>query len=274
MITKSLVYSPYSIQVSRGSRFEIKPTFVLSGNDNEISLSFELYKDEKQINFSTNSLEIFNSNYEPIKGWLKYIQNCLSETELDNDIICEGFLRFVENLSSEIFLDILKRDVITLELNIFYKKISSLKLENESVVADKDSNFGPYGPIEYLILREYENGECFLTIDTYEEIDSIDSKVYIKNEGERDENGFFIEDNYTYPDKVDGVDVFFDGDILWRKNFVPSICTVILPFKVDKTTKLDEIQTWIKGNATSYSCWDGTEITNEEFNKIMGYIKK
>jgi hypothetical protein len=126
---------------------------------------------------------------------------------------------------------------------------------------------------EFLCCDIYDDKEVYLNIKMNCEIDSDDNGPVLRRygkipEGLTDEEIEVEDFEYILPEKINGVQVWYDGFILWSEELIFSNLTEIQPLKVTAKTTIDEINKWLKGNKVHFSYLVGEEITQEEFIEI------
>lgn len=129
---------------------------------------------------------------------------------------------------------------------------------------------------EFLCCDSYDDKEVYLNIKMNDEIDSDNDGSVLKRygkipEGLTDEEIECEDFEYILPEKINGVNVWYDGFILWSEELFLSDVTKILPLKVTTKTTIDDINKWLKGDKVHYSYLSDQEITQEEFIKIKNF---
>ena len=130
---------------------------------------------------------------------------------------------------------------------------------------------------EFLCCDIYDDKEVYLNIKMNCEIDSDNDGPVLKRygkipEGLTDEEIESEDFEYILPEKINGVNVWYDGFILWSEELILSNLTEILPLKVTEKTTIDDINKWLKGDNVHYSYLSDQEITQEEFIEIKNCL--
>ena len=153
------------------------------------------------------------------------------------------------------------------------------KLLDSVTISEYTFDTSAWTVTEFLCCDSYNDKEVFLSIKINDEIDSDNDGPVLKRygkipEGLTDEEIESEDFEYILPEKIDGVDIWYDGFILWSEELVSSHITQILPLKVTKNTAIDDINNWLKGDNVNYSYLSDEKITQEEFIEIKNCLSK
>lgn len=207
--------------------------------------------------YSNNPLQLDKKNLdEPIKNWL----NKVNESRIK---IGYGFPYDTEEV-------IIKTKVF---IEYIFDELAKKTLLDSVTISEYTFDTMAWSVTEFLCCDSYSDKEVYLHIKMNDEIDSDDNGQVLKKygkipEGLTDEEIEFEDFEYILPEKINGVNVWYDGFILWSEELVLSNITEILPLKVTKNTTIDDINKWLKGNKVHNSYLSDEELTQEEFNKI------
>ena len=155
-----------------------------------------------------------------------------------------------------------------------FNELAKKKLRDSVIISKYRFDTGAWSVTEFLCCDSYNDKEVFLMIKMYDEIDSDNAGSVLERygkipEGLTDEEIESEDFEYILPEKIDGVNIWYDGFILWSEELVSSHITRIVPLKLTKKTTIDDINKWLKGDKVHYSYLSDEEITQEEFNKII-----
>lgn len=154
-----------------------------------------------------------------------------------------------------------------------YEYLAKKTLLDSVTISEYSFDTMAWSVTEFLCCDSYDDKEMYLIIKMNDVIDSDNDGSVLQRygkipEGLTDEEIESEDFEYILPEKINGVNVWYDGFILWSKELFPSNVTQILPLKVSKKTSIDDINKWLKGNRVHHSYLSDIEITQEEFNKI------
>lgn len=211
--------------------------------------------------YSNNPIRLDEKNLdESIKDWI----NKVNASRLE---IGYRFLFDTEEviIKSRVFVE-----------NIF-NELAKKTLLDTVTISEYSFDTMVWSVTEFLCCDFYDDREVYLSIRMNHEIDSDNDGPILKRygkipEGLTDEEIECEDFEYILPDKINGVNIWYDGFILWSEELVFSNVTQILPLKITKNTTIDCINEWLKGNKVHHSYLSNEEITQEEYKKIKNFI--
>ena len=207
--------------------------------------------------YSNNPIQLDKENLdEPIKYWINKVNELRIKMGYKYPYDTEEVI-----IKSKVFIE----DI--------FAELAKKTLLDSVTISEYTFDTMVWTVTEFLCCDSYDDKEVYLNIKMNDEIDSDNDGQVLKRygkipEGLTDEEIEFEDFEYILPEKINGVNVWYDGFILWSEELVLSNITEILPLKVTKKTTIDDINKWIKGNKVHYSYLSDEEITQEEFNKI------
>jgi len=213
--------------------------------------------------YSNNPVQLNKVNLDDsIKDWINKVNESRIKTGYEYPYDSEEVI-----IKSMVFIE----DI--------FNRLSRMTLLDSETISEYTFDTMVWTVTEFLCCDSYDDKEVYLNIKMNDEIDSDNYGSVLERygkipEGLTDEEIESEDFEYILPEKVNGVNVWYDGFILWSEKLFLSDLTKILPLKITNNTTIGDINKWLKGNKVHNSYLSNEEITQEEFIKIKNFHQK